>query len=263
MTIRRTHTLAATLAGAVLLAAPLSAQAPAPKKDAPKAETKAAAPEREPGLYATFQTSMGTIVCKLFEKESPVTVKNFVDLAQGRKPFTDPKTKTRVTRPLYNGLIFHRVLPAFMIQGGDPMGTGFGGTDDIKDEFHPSLRFDVPGRLAMANAGPNTGSSQFFITEVPTPHLNGKHTIFGQTIEGQELVGQIARVPANAEGRPNTPVRMIRVTIQRYPLAAAKPAAAKPPAPKPAATKAPATTKSAAPATKAPAAKSTTPATKK
>jgi peptidyl-prolyl cis-trans isomerase A (cyclophilin A) len=251
MTFRR---IIPPAAAAALFALAVSAQAPEAKKDAPKAEApKAATPEREPGLYATFQTSMGTIVCKLFDKESPVTVKNFVDLAQGRKPFTDPKTKQRVTRPLYNGLIFHRVIPGFMIQGGDPLGTGFGGTDDIKDEFHPSLKFDVPGRLAMANAGPNTGSSQFFITEVPTPHLNGKHTIFGQVIEGQDLVGQIARVPRNAEGRPNTPVRMVRVTIQRFPLAAPKPAAAKPKAP---------ATKSTAPAAKSTTTKSATPATK-
>ncbi|MEJ5367340.1 MAG: peptidylprolyl isomerase [Bryobacteraceae bacterium] len=178
------------------------------------------APARENGLYATIEVAhgkepLGKIVLKLYEMESPVTVRNFVDLALGRKAWTDPKTGARVRRPLYNGLTFHRVIPGFMIQGGDPLGNGTGGTDVIKDEFHPTLKFDIPGRLAMANAGPNTGSCQFFITEVPTPHLNGKHTIFGQVVEGQELVGKIARVPRNANDKPLTPVVMTRVSIER------------------------------------------------
>jgi peptidyl-prolyl cis-trans isomerase A (cyclophilin A) len=154
-------------------------------------------------------------VFKLYELESPVTVRNFVDLALGRKAWTDPKTGARVRRPLYNGLTFHRVIPGFMIQGGDPLGNGTGGTDVIKDEFHPSLKFDIPGRVAMANAGPNTGSCQFFITEAPTPHLNGKHTIFGQVVEGQELVGKIARAPRDSRDKPLTPVVMTKVTIER------------------------------------------------
>jgi cyclophilin family peptidyl-prolyl cis-trans isomerase len=205
------------------------------KPAAPPAKPAAepAKPAREPGLYMTITTSMGTIVAKLFDVEAPKTVKNIADLAMGRKEWTDPKTKQRVKRPLYNGLIFHRVIPGFMIQGGDPTGTGSGGTDVIPDEFDPSLTFDRPGRLGMANAGPGTGSCQFFITEVPTPHLNGKHTIFGQVVEGQDVVEKIARVPRNAEDRPNTPVRMLRVTVRREgpaPAAAkpAKPAAAKP-----------------------------------
>ena len=206
------------------------------------AQTSAPIPEteREPGLYVTFevvegtnpktQVPMGKIVCRLFEKESPVTVENFTALARGTKAFTDPKTGQRVKRPLYNGLTFHRVIPNFMIQGGDPLGTGMGGTDVIKDEFDPSLTFDRPGRLAMANAGPNTGSSQFFITERPTPHLNQRHTIFGQVIEGQDVVEKIARVPRGANDRPNVPVVMKRVTIERFPKPA--PAAGKPkPAP--------------------------------
>lgn len=180
----------------------------------------AGAPARENGLYATIDVShgkepMGRIVMKLYELESPVTVRNFVDLALGRKAWTDPKTGARVRRPLYNGLTFHRVIPGFMIQGGDPLGNGTGGTDVIKDEFHPTLKFDIPGRLAMANAGPNTGSCQFFITEVPTPHLNGKHTIFGQVVEGQELVGKIARVPRGTNDKPTTPVIMTKVSIER------------------------------------------------
>jgi cyclophilin family peptidyl-prolyl cis-trans isomerase len=193
--------------------------------------TDAAKPAREPGLYATITTSMGTIVAKLFEEESPKTVKNFADLAMGRKEWTDPKTGKRLKRPLYNGLTFHRVIPGFMIQGGDPLGNGTGGTDVIPDEFHPSLSFDRPGRFGMANAGLGTGSSQFFITEGPTPHLNGRHTIFGQVVEGQDVVEKIARVPASPDmNRPNTPVRMVRVTVAREgaaPVSAAKPAPAK------------------------------------
>ena len=195
----------------VLMPALLASQEPAAQQ---------AKPAREDGLYATIQVShggqpMGAIVIKLFERESPITVRNFVDLALGRKAWTNPKTGARVRRPLYNGLTFHRVIPGFMIQGGDPLGTGMGGTDVIKDEFHPTLKFDIPGRVAMANAGPNTGSCQFFITEVPTPHLNGKHTIFGQVVEGQELVGKIARVPRDSRDKPTTPVVMTRVTIER------------------------------------------------
>ena len=171
------------------------AAAPKPAAEGAKPAADPAKPEREPGLYATITTSMGTIVAKLFETESPKTVKNFADLAMGRKLWTDPKTGQRTKRPLYNGLIFHRVIPGFMIQGGDPLGTGTGGTDVIPDEFNPSLTFDRPGRFGMANAGPGTGSSQFFITEVPTPHLNGLHTIFAQVVEGQDVVDKIARVP--------------------------------------------------------------------
>ena len=188
-----------------------------------------AAPVREPGLYATFNTSMGPIVCILYEKESPITVKNFVALARGgTKAWTDPKTKTKTTRPLYSGTIFHRVIPGFMIQGGDPEGTGMGsgGFPPIQDEFSPSLKFDKPGRLAMANAGPRTGTCQFFITEVPTPHLDGLHTIFGQVVEGQDLVTKIAHVPT-ANEKPTTPVKLLSVKITREGPAPAAPAAKK------------------------------------
>lgn len=187
----------------------------------PKAPAAApAAPEREPGLYATITTSMGPIVCRLFEKEAPLTVQNFVGLARGAKEWTDPKTGQKVKRPLYNGTIFHRVIPGFMIQGGDPLGTGTGDPGyKFRDEFHPSLKFDQPGRLAMANSGPNTNGSQFFVTEVPTPHLNNHHTIFGQVVEGQELVKKIANVPTAGE-KPRTPVVLQSIRIQRFPLAA-------------------------------------------
>jgi cyclophilin family peptidyl-prolyl cis-trans isomerase len=249
----------------LLGAAIVFAQAtPAP----PTASAKTAVPakpEREPGLYATITTSMGTIVAKLYEKESPITVKNFVDLALGRKEWVDPATNQKVRRPLYNGLIFHRVIPGFMIQGGDPLGTGTGGTTAIPDEFDPSLSFDRPGVFGMANAGPGTGSSQFFITEVPTPHLNGRHSIFGQVVEGQDVVEKIARVPRDARDKPNTPVRMIRVAINRVGPgpAVGKPVStsAKPAGAKPAAAKKPATgTKP--PATKKPAAGTKPAATK-
>lgn len=173
------------------------------------------APMREAGLYATINTTMGAITLKLYEAESPITVRNFVYLAQGRKSWKDPKTGQMVSRPLYNGLTFHRVIPRFMIQGGDPAGNGTGNVGfTIKDEFSPGLKFDGPGRLAMANAGPGTGSCQFFITEVPTPHLTGHHTIFGQVVEGQDVVNKIARVP-NRDDTPITPVRITTITFTR------------------------------------------------
>ena len=131
---------------------------------------------------AVFDTTMGTLRCKLFPKESPKTVANFIGLADGTKDWKDPATgQTKHGVPLYSGTIFHRVIPDFMIQGGDPLGSGFGDPGyKFADEIVPSLTFDRPGRLAMANSGPGTNGSQFFITEVPTPHLNGHHTIFGQ-----------------------------------------------------------------------------------
>ncbi len=181
------------------------------------AQAPPAAPAaREPGLYATINTTQGTIVVKFFEKEAPITVKNFVGLARGTKTWKDPKTGMIVRRPLYTGTIFHRVIPNFMIQGGDPAGTGMGdAATTIADEFSPDLKFDVPGRLAMANTGrPHTGASQFFITEVPTPHLNGLHTIFGQVVEGQDIVTKIAHVPVDGE-KPVTPVRITSIVIKR------------------------------------------------
>ena len=182
---------------------------------APEAAKTAAPAQREAGLYATMSTSEGDIVLKLFEKESPQTVANFRDLVLGRKEYLDPRTNQKSRKPLYNGLIFHRVIPGFMIQGGDPLGNGTGGTEPIPEERDPSLQFDRPGRLGMANAGPGTGSSQFFITEVPTPHLDGNHTIFGQVIEGLDVVNKIARVPRDARDRPLTDVKLASVTLKR------------------------------------------------
>jgi peptidyl-prolyl cis-trans isomerase A (cyclophilin A) len=207
----------------LLQAAPAKrpAQAPAARPAAPAASTPAA-PAREPGLYATLTTSMGTIVCKLYEKEAPVTVENFVGLARGTKEWTDPRTKQKVKRPLYSGTIFHRVVPDFMIQGGDPLGTGYGDPGyAFKDEFSPGLVFDRPGLLAMANAGPGTNGSQFFITVAPTPFLNNKHTIFGEVVEGLNVVNAIVQAPRDPQNdRPRTPVTVNTIAIRRYPTAA-------------------------------------------
>lgn len=145
-------------------------------------------------LWATFCTSKGEIVVKLLVKESPKTVENFVGLATGEKEWLDPRTQQKTQAPLYDGTVFHRVIPDFMVQGGDPLGRGTGGPGyQFEDEFHGGLTFNRPGLLAMANAGPNTNGSQFFITEVPTTWLNNKHTIFGEVVKGFELVPDIAR----------------------------------------------------------------------
>jgi len=217
------------LSGVLLMAAVAFAQTapPAQKKAAappPKAAPKKAAPAapaREPGLYATFNTSMGTIVAVLYEKEAPITVANFSALARGTKKWKDPKTGAMVAKPLYNGVTFHRVIPNFMIQTGDPTGTGSHDCGfTIKDEIVPSLKFDRPGRLGMANIGsPNTGGCQFFITQKAYPSLDpptGAYTIFGQVIEGQDVVDKIAMVPTAGANKPITPVRLISVTIKRY-----------------------------------------------
>ncbi len=206
-------------------AAPAKKAAPAVSKSAvaKKSSPVAPPPPRPDGLYVTFDLThggkpVGKIVAKLFEKESPVTVKNFVDLARGTKAFNDPRVGRRVQKPLYNGLTFHRVIPDFMIQGGDPLGNGTGGTEAIVDEFHPSLSFTRPGLLAMANAGPRTGSCQFFITEKATPWLDGRHPIFGEVVEGLDLAASLARVPRDPNNKPTEAIVMQKVTITRYPI---------------------------------------------
>ena len=207
-----TRTVTALLAVAVIISVP---RAGAGQAGGAKTDAKA---EREPGLYMTFETNLGTIHCKLFEEQAPLTVKTMVGLATGKLSYVDPRTKQTVAgKRFFDGLTFHRVIPQFMIQGGDPLGTGYGGPEGpgfpFKDEFVPSLKFDVPGRLAMANAGPNTNQSQFFITEVPIPYLNGKHTIFGQCQE-VDVVKSIARVPTNNDV-PVKPIIMKTVTVER------------------------------------------------
>lgn len=179
-------------------------------------ETSAEEKKLAPGLYAIFNTTQGKITVQLFEKESPKTVANFVGLADGTQEWTDPKSNEKVKKPFYNGIIFHRVIPGFMIQSGDPLGSGIGGPGyQFEDEFGSGLKFDRPGRLAMANAGPNTNGSQFFITEGATTHLNDRHTIFGQVYEGQDIVQTIARVPRDRRDRPNTPVVIETLEIVR------------------------------------------------
>lgn len=180
-----------------------------------QAPAAAEKPAREPGLYATINTSLGAITVQLFEKEAPLTVKNFRGLARGTVEFPDPKTKAPVKRPFYNGILFHRVIPDFMIQVGDPTGTGMYGGTVIPDEFVPTLKFDVKGRLAMANAGPRTGSTQFFITDSTPTYLNGKHTIFGQVIEGQDVVTKIATAKRDGNDKPVVPVMIKTITFLR------------------------------------------------
>lgn len=167
-------------------------------------------------IFARIITSMGDINCELFPDKAPKTVANFIGLAEGTKEWLVPGTNQWVKKPLYSGTIFHRVIPNFMIQGGDPLGNGTGGPGyEFEDEFSPDLKFDVPGRLAMANAGPNTNGSQFFITERPTPHLNNRHTIFGQCKE-VDVVKAIARVERDpSNDRPKTDVVIKEIKIIR------------------------------------------------
>ncbi|MGH9522470.1 MAG: peptidylprolyl isomerase [Terriglobales bacterium] len=172
---------------------------------------------REAGLYAEFETSEGKIVCRLFEKEAPKTVANFVELAEGKREWTHPVTRKKSSDRLYDSTIFHRVIPNFMVQGGDPAGTGFGGPGyKFEDETKGSpYKFDQPGKLAMANAGPNTNGSQFFITVAATPWLTGNHTIFGEVVEGMDVVNKIVGVPRNAQDKPNKDVTIKSVKIER------------------------------------------------
>ena len=166
-------------------------------------------------LTATLNTSQGPIVIRLLPDHAPKTVRNFVDLAQGGREWTDPRTGSVTTGRLYDGTIFHRVIPNFMIQGGDPLGTGTGGPGyKFADEFHPELQFDRPYLLAMANAGPGTNGSQFFITTVPTPHLNRRHTIFGEVVQGQEVVDQISHTATDGRDRPLKDVVLESVEIE-------------------------------------------------
>lgn len=167
---------------------------------------------------ATLHTTLGDVTINLFEDQAPKTVRNFTELADGSKEWTNPKSNAKSNEPLYDGTIFHRVIAGFMIQGGDPLGTGTGGPGyKFDDEFHGELNFDRPYLLAMANSGPKTNGSQFFITVTPTPHLNRKHTIFGEVAdqESRDVVDAIAAVATGAQDRPKENVVINSVTITR------------------------------------------------
>ncbi|MCA9508040.1 MAG: peptidylprolyl isomerase [Myxococcales bacterium] len=169
-------------------------------------------------LIAEFDTSMGTIVAELFWQDAPMTVHNFTQLAQGSKEWLDPTNNTKVKKPLYDGTIFHRVIKDFMIQGGDPLGSGIGGPGyKFKDEFSPKLRHSAKGILSMANAGPNTNGSQFFITERATPHLDNRHSVFGQVKDSTSLdiISKIASVETDARDKPTTPVVIKHIKITK------------------------------------------------
>jgi peptidyl-prolyl cis-trans isomerase A (cyclophilin A) len=168
-------------------------------------------------VHAHFTTSEGDFTVRLFDQEAPGTVGNFVGLAEGTKEWTDPKTRSKVKRPFFDGLVFHRIIDGFMIQGGDPLGTGTGGPGyTFSDEFSPKLRHAKAGILSMANAGPNSNGSQFFITLAATPWLDNKHSVFGEVTDGMDVINRIGKAPTSKPGdRPLTPITIQRVTIQR------------------------------------------------
>jgi peptidyl-prolyl cis-trans isomerase A (cyclophilin A) len=229
--IRRLFVLAAVLAAPALAARVAHADEEDPAKgnftlaDA----TKGLSGPASGTLTAKIETSEGTFTCEFFDKEAPVAVANFVGLSRGVRPWLDTKSGKWVKKPYYDGLTFHRVIPEFMIQGGDPLGTGMGNPGyKFDNEIAPNLTFDKPGLLAMANAGTRgghgTNGSQFFITEVPRPQLNGGYTIFG-TCEPVSLVAKIARVPRGPGDRPDTAVVIKKVTISRAKASKGKSAA--------------------------------------
>ncbi|HLD29792.1 MAG TPA: peptidylprolyl isomerase [bacterium] len=182
-------------------------------------QTKTAGDVPAGALYALLDVAQedgvqGEILIRLFPDKTPVTVQNFLGLAKGEQEFLDPSTGQKTKRPFYDGLIFHRVIPEFMIQGGCPQGSGRGGPGyRFNDEIVEGLVFDKTGLLAMANSGPGTNGSQFFITVAPAPWLNGRHTIFGEVTRGMELVNLIANVPRDSQDKPLSPVRMKKVTF--------------------------------------------------
>ena len=168
------------------------------------------------GTYARFVTTEGNFTIRLFDEEAPRTVENFVGLAEGTKQWSDPRTNQKVQRPYYDGTIFHRVIDGFMIQGGDPLGQGIGGPGyNFADEFDPKLRHNKAGILSMANRGPNTNGGQFFITLAPTPHLDDRHSVFGEVVEGSDVVSKIGRTPTGDRDRPLKDIVIQKVTIER------------------------------------------------
>lgn len=171
---------------------------------------------KEDGLYAVMETNMGDMVFSLYYDKTPITVGNFVGLAEGTREFIDMKTGKTEKRPFYDGLIFHRVIQGFVIQGGCPVGTGIGGPGyTFVDEFVPGLKHDAPGVLSMANAGPGTNGSQFFVTLAPTPHLDGKHTVWGRLVHGMDVLREIGSVMTDPQDKPVKPVLIESVTIKR------------------------------------------------
>src|SRR3984885_1456259 len=193
------------LCAVLMIGAALTAQTPSSDE-----------PKYPPGLYAMINTSAGVITAQLFEKQTPVTVRAFIGLARSTQPWLDPKTRKPATHPLYENLIFHRVIPDFMIQAGDPTATGaYDCGFKLPDEFVEDLKFDRPGRLAMANAGPGTAACQFFITEDRYPAGNGHYTIFGQVVNGQPLVAKISHVIRDDRDRPKIPTTLIKIAFMR------------------------------------------------
>ena len=179
-------------------------------------KTKEKGKKKMTGTKAIIKTTLGTITLKLFKEKAPKTVENFVSLATGAKEWTDPNTGKKVSgKSLYEGTVFHRVIPDFMIQGGDPLGRGTGGPGyKFEDEFSPTDNFDKPGILAMANAGPGTNGSQFFITVKATPWLNQHHTIFGEVTEGMDVVLKISKAERDGMDRPKTTIKLETITIE-------------------------------------------------
>jgi peptidyl-prolyl cis-trans isomerase A (cyclophilin A) len=201
-------------------------ETPAPPTEKPPAESptetaKPSASKYGPGIYAHFTTTKGNFIVKFFDKDAPKTVENFVGLAEGKKPWTDPRTKRQIRRPYYRNVLFHRVIPNFMIQGGDPEGTGMGGPGyTFDDEISPNHKHNKPGIVSMANRGPNTNGGQFFITVAAYPSLDGHYSIFGEVVEGLDNVVAISKVPSSgARGepanRPKTDVVINNVRIER------------------------------------------------
>ena len=251
MKIKFSHFVSALAAGClVLVLGVVFAQQSTPATTAPAADELPDAPTANVavtivpnGPMVVMDTSMGRITCQFYQKQAPLAVANFIGLAEGTKDWTDPATKqVQHNRPLYNGTTFHRVIPEFMIQGGDPMGTGMGDPGyAFADEIDPNLLFDRPGRLAMANSGPDTNGSQFFITEQAVDSLNGHYTLFGQCDDPSvDVVKAIARVPRDSDDKPLTPVMLNKVTIVPAgqplppdPNAAAAPTLKPPSAPQP------------------------------
>ena len=169
-----------------------------------------------PGLYAQFDTSLGKFTVHLYDQEAPKTVENFVGLAEGTKEWMDPRTNQKVHKPYYDGVIFHRVINGFMVQSGDPLGQGIGGPGyTFADEFHPKLRHNKAGILSMANRGPNTNAGQFFITLGPTPHLDDRHSVFGEVVEGMDVVRTIGSTPTGDRDRPVKDIVIHSVKIER------------------------------------------------